>query len=42
MIERFIRTVPGIVDVDADVRWSTDDSRLEPVSEDPVFPFSPH
>jgi CBS domain-containing protein len=41
MIERFIKTVPGIVDVDADVTWSTDDSRLEPVSEDPVFPFSP-
>jgi CBS domain-containing protein len=41
MIDRVIRTVPGIVDVQADVTWTTDDSRLEPVSEDPVFPFSP-
>jgi len=41
MIERAVRMVPGIVDVQASVAWSTDDGRLEPVAYDPVFPFGP-
>lgn len=40
MTERFIRMVPGVVDVEADIDWSIDDSEIEPPSEDPVFPFS--
>jgi CBS-domain-containing membrane protein len=41
MVERTVRLVPGIVGVHADVGWSFDDSRLEPASADPVFPFGP-
>jgi len=41
MVERSVRMVPGIVDVHATVDWSLDDSRLEPVSLDPTFPFGP-
>jgi CBS domain-containing protein len=41
MIERSVRMVPGIVDVHADVTWSMDDSRLEPASLNPVFPYGP-
>jgi CBS domain-containing protein len=41
MLERSVRMVPGIVEVQASVTWSTDDSHLEPASLDPVFPFSP-
>ncbi len=40
MAERFIRMVPGVVEVDADISWSMDDSEIEPPSADPVFPFS--
>ena len=42
MVERAVRMVPGIMDVHADVTWKTDDSRLEPASSDPVFPFGMH
>jgi hypothetical protein len=41
MIERFVRTVPGVIDVDADITWSMDDSQIRPPSTDPLFPFSP-
>ena len=41
MFERAVRMVPGIVDAHASVTWSTDDSRFEPVTRDPVFPFGP-
>jgi CBS domain-containing protein len=41
MIERSVRMVPGVVDVDAAVAWVTDDRNLEPAGRDPVFPFSP-
>jgi len=41
MIERFVRMVPGIVDVHADMTWSMDDSRLMPASLDPVFLYGP-
>lgn len=39
MIERTVSMVPGILAVHADVSWPLDDSRVEPVSVDPVFPF---
>jgi CBS domain-containing protein len=41
MIERAVRMVPGIVDVDAEVSWRFEDDRAQPVTNDPVFPFSP-
>jgi hypothetical protein len=41
MVERFVRMVPGIVDVEADLTWTTDDSDIRPPSSDPAFPFSP-
>jgi len=41
MIERAVGMVPGIVDVQADLTWGTDDSRDEPSSLDLVFPMSP-
>jgi len=41
MIERSVSMVPGIVDIHADVTWSMDDSRLEPATLDPVFPYGP-
>lgn len=41
MLERAARMVPGIVDVETNVTWAADDSRTEPVSLDPVFPFGP-
>ncbi len=41
MIERAVRMVPGLIDVRVSVDWSMDDTRLEPVTSDPVFPFSP-
>jgi CBS domain-containing protein len=41
MVERSVSMVPGIVDIHADVTWSMDDSRLEPATLDPVFPYGP-
>jgi len=41
LIERCVVMVPGIVDVHTTLTWLMDDSHLEPVSNDPVFPFSP-
>lgn len=41
MVERMVSMVPGVVQVSAAVTWSLDDRHLEPVSRDPVFPFSP-
>ena len=37
-----VRTVPGIIDVRAAIRWSIDDSQLKPTANDPMFPYSPH
>lgn len=42
MIERTVGMVPGIIDVQVDVTWSRDDSKLEPASLDAVVPFGPH
>lgn len=39
MIENSASMVPGIIDVHTDVTWAEDDSRLEPATNDPVFPF---
>jgi CBS domain-containing protein len=39
IIAETVRMVPGIVAVNADVRWSFDDSDLKPAQRDPVFPF---
>lgn len=41
MLERSVSMVPGVVQVHASVTWSMDDSRLQPSSIDPVFPFNP-
>ncbi len=41
MVERHVRTTPGVVDVDADIAWTTDDEDIEPTTTDPVVPFSP-
>lgn len=41
MMERAIRNVPGIVDVDCAVTWSYVDDDVHPTTVDPVFPFSP-
>lgn len=41
MMERAIRTVPGIVDVRCDVTWTYEDDAVQPQTVDPVFPFSP-
>lgn len=41
MVEQAVSMVPGIMDVHADVTWGLDDSRGEPSSVDPVFPFDP-
>lgn len=41
MVERHVRMTPGVVDVDADITWSTDDADIEPPTSDAVFPFSP-
>jgi CBS domain-containing protein len=40
-IETAIAMVPGVVGIEADLPWSLDDRKLEPVSFDPVFPFGP-
>lgn len=41
MIAHLVAMVPGIVDVQADVSWETDDSHVKPTSLDAVFPFGP-
>jgi CBS domain-containing protein len=41
MMDHLIAMVPGIIGVQVDVNWAVDDSRAEPVSLDPVFPFGP-
>lgn len=41
MLERAIRTVPGIVDVRCQVTWSFADDAVQPQTVDPVFPYSP-
>jgi CBS domain-containing protein len=41
ILERTIRLVPGVVEVDASVSWWLDDRELEPVTFDAVFPFGP-
>jgi CBS domain-containing protein len=41
MVERAVGMVPGIVDVEADLSWTMDDSRQDPASLDLVFPMSP-
>jgi CBS domain-containing protein len=41
IVERSVRMVPGIVDVQAAITWSIDDYNVRPESFDPVFPFSP-
>ena len=41
MIERSVSMVSGVVQVQTDVTWALDDSRLEPAAFDPVFPFGP-
>jgi CBS domain-containing protein len=41
MVERTASMVPGVIHVHADVTWELDDSRAEPASLDPVFPFGP-
>ena len=39
IIEETVRMVPGIVAVNAEIRWSIDDRDLKPAERDPVFPF---
>jgi CBS domain-containing protein len=41
MLERAVRAVPGIVDVDCAVTWSFEDEDVREKTTDPVFPFSP-
>ena len=41
LLERSVQLVPGIVAIHASVKWSIDDSHLEPTTLDPVFPFGP-
>jgi CBS domain-containing protein len=41
MMERAVRMVPGVVDVNASVAWSMDDRTLKPAELDAVFPFGP-
>lgn len=41
MVERTASMVPGVIHAHADVTWELDDSRIEPASSDPVFPFGP-
>jgi CBS domain-containing protein len=42
MIARTIAMVPGIVDVDASIRWQLEDRDIKPVERDVAFPYSPH
>jgi CBS-domain-containing membrane protein len=38
LVRETVAMVPGIVDVDAHLEWSLDDSRIEPPTRDMVFP----
>lgn len=39
IVEETVRMVPGVVAVDADIRWATDDRDIRPAERDAVFPF---
>lgn len=39
MVGHLVTMVPGIIRADTDVTWAVDDSRVEPATLDPVFPF---
>lgn len=39
IIEETVRMVPGIVAVNAEIRWSLDDRDIKPAERDAVFPF---
>jgi CBS domain-containing protein len=41
MVTSTVGMVPGIVRVDADVTWSTDDEKVAPSTVEPYYPFSP-
>ncbi len=41
MIERAVRSVPGVVDVTSAVTWDIADDHVRPATTDPVFPYSP-
>ncbi len=38
LVEETVRLVPGVVAVNAEIRWSMDDRDLRPVERDPLFP----
>jgi CBS-domain-containing membrane protein len=38
IVEETIGQVPGIVAVQADIRWATDDRDVQPAAQDPLFP----
>ena len=40
IIERFVRMVPGMIDVTADVSWSMDDRDVDVPPSDHLFPLS--
>jgi CBS domain-containing protein len=39
MVERFVRAVPGVVDLEADVTWDVDDGEIEPPAKDLLSPY---
>ncbi len=39
MLPRFIRTVPGVVAVEADISWATDDGDVQAPSKDLLSPY---
>lgn len=41
IIERTVALVPGIVRAESTIEWSLDDTKLQPVTHDVYFPFSP-
>jgi CBS domain-containing protein len=41
MVARFVRTVPGVVAVEADVAWSIDDGDIEAPAPDLLGPYEP-
>jgi CBS domain-containing protein len=38
MVEEAVKSVPGIVAVDAKIHWGTDDRDIQPAEKDPLFP----